>query len=164
MSEQAAEQRQGFIPLEPAFEAQAAAMLAEWGRFHGYADGEAFLRATQADDAADIRCVTVNDTLAILIITRQVKLMDELLALVVDPAYRGHELGKLALMDAVQRTGRRPLVVECPEAMRPYFLKQGFRMVGKRKGPDGTFRIRMGAHAPRPEGEPDPLGRNRGAS
>lgn len=163
MSEQA-EQREGFIPLEPAYDSQAIAMLDPWASFHGYESGEAFLRAARADDDTDVMSVTVNDTLAILIVTRRVKMMNELLALVVEPSYRGHDLGKLALIDAVRRAGNRPLVVECSETMRPYFLKQGFRMVGKRKGADGEFRIRMGAHAPRPEGEPDPLGRNTGAS
>lgn len=162
MSEQTDPKPQGFIPLEPAFEAQAIAMLEPCAAFRGYANGEAFLRAAQADDETDLMTVTVNDTLAILIVTKRVPMMNELLALVVDPAYRGHDLGKLALIDAVQRAGRRPLIVECDDAARPYFLKQGFKMVGKRKGPDGEFRIRMGAHAPRPEGEPDPLGRNGG--
>lgn len=164
MSEQAEQQREGFIPLEPAYESQAIAMLEPWAQFHGYENGEAFLSAAQADEDTDVMSVTVNDTLAILIVTRRVKMMNELLALVVEPSYRGHDLGKLALIDAVRRAGHRPLVVECSDTMRPYFLKQGFRMVGRRKGPNGELRYRMGAHAPRPEGEPDPLGRNKGAS
>lgn len=162
MTEQTDAKPQGFIPLEPAYEAQAIVMLEPWAVFRGYVNGEEFLRAAQADEETDLMSVTVNDTLAILIVTKRVKMMNELLALVVEPSYRGHDLGKLALIDAVQRAGRRPLVVECSDTMRPYFLKQGFKVVGRRKGPDGAFRFRMGAHAPRPEGEPDPLGRNGG--
>jgi GNAT superfamily N-acetyltransferase len=143
-------QPQGFIPVPPEFDAQAAAMLAEWAPFHGFAGGAAMLEAFRADDHAEINGVTLNDQLVVLIITRRVHLMNEVVALTVIPGFRGHGIGELALADAVRRAGKRPLVVECPESMRPYFVKRGFKMVGKRKGADGEPRYRLGAHAPRP--------------
>jgi GNAT superfamily N-acetyltransferase len=124
-------------------------MLADWASFHGYPDGAAMLAALRADDHAEILGVTLNDQLVVVIVTRRVQLMNEVLALVVIPGFQGHGIGELALADAIRRAGKRPLVVEAPESMRPYFLERGFKMVGKRKGPDGEVRYRLGAHAPR---------------
>ena len=151
MSEQEATEprAEGFVPVPPAFDGQAAGLLAEWAPFHGYADGAAMLADLRADEHAEINGVTLNDQLIMVIVTRRVHLMNEVVALAVIPGFRGHGIGELALADAIRRAGKRPLVAEAPESMRPYFLKRGFKMVGKRKGPDGEFRYRLGAHAPR---------------
>lgn len=143
--------QEGFIPVPPDFDAQAADMLTEWAEFHGYVDSASMLASLRSDEHAEINGVTLNDQLVVLIITRRVHLMNEVMALVVVPGFRGHGIGELALADAVRRAGKRPLVVECPESMRPYFLKRGFKLVGKRKGANGQARYRLGAHAPRPK-------------
>ena len=145
---------QGFVPVPPAFDDQAAAMRTDGAGFHGYPDGAAMLAALRADENAEINGVTLNDQLVVLIVTRRVHLMNEVMALVVIPGFRGHGIGELALADAIRRAGKRPLVVEASESQRPYFLKRGFKLVGKRKGPDGAFRYRLGAHAPRKQPGP----------
>jgi GNAT superfamily N-acetyltransferase len=146
----------GFIPVDPSLDGQAADLLAGWTTFLGFDDGAAMLAAWRADERVALHGVTLNDDLVVAIVTRQVHLMDELIAITVRADLRGHGIGELALADTVRRSGRRPLVVECPEEMRPWFLKKGFKMVGKRTGPSGEARYRLGAHAPRqttPESE-----------
>lgn len=147
MSEQ--QENAGFIPIDTTFDGQAATLLAGWVSFLGFPDGESMLSAWRADEKVSLHGVTLNDDLAVAIVTRRVHLMDELVAITVREDLRGHGIGELALADTVRRSGRRPLVVECPEEIRPWFLKKGFKMVGKRKGPAGEARYRLGAHAPR---------------
>jgi GNAT superfamily N-acetyltransferase len=139
----------GFIPIDTTFDGQAATLLSGWVTFLGFADGDAMMAALRADENVSLHGVTLNDDLAVAIVTRRVHLMDELVAIAVREDLRGHGIGELALADTVRRSGRRPLVVECPEEIRPWFLKKGFKMVGKRKGPTGEARYRLGAHAPR---------------
>jgi GNAT superfamily N-acetyltransferase len=141
----------GFIPIDTTFDGQAATLLSGWVPFLGFPDGDAMMAALRADENVSLHGVTLNDDLAVAIVTRRVHLMDELVAIAVREDLRGHGIGELALADTVRRSGRRPLVVECPEEIRPWFLKKGFKMVGKRKGPSGEARYRLGAHAPREE-------------
>lgn len=155
--EPAAEPRaEGFVPVPAEFDDQAATLLVEWASFHGYPDGAAMLAALRADENTEINGVTLNDQLIMLIVTRRIHLMNEVMALAVIPGFQGHGIGELALADAIRRAGKRPLVAEAPESMRPYFLKKGFKMVGKRKGSDGEIRYRLGAHAPRQKPAPEP--------
>lgn len=140
---------EGFVPVDPAYDDQAAALLEEWARFHHYADGAAFLAELREDEQVELHGVTLDRELVVVIATRRAHLMNELLALTVLPSFRGHGIGELALVDTVRRADRRPLVVECPESMRPWFLKRGFKIVGRRIGAEGEPRYRLGAHAPR---------------
>ena len=64
--------------------------------------------------------------------------------------HRRRGFGRILLMDALRRSGRRPLVAETDEEGLPFYKACGFKMVGRRKQPDGTFRYRIGWHAPRP--------------
>lgn len=57
--------------------------------------------------------------------------------------------GKTMLMDALRRSGRRPLTAETDEEALGFYKKCGFKMVGRRKHPSGAFRYRVGWHAPR---------------
>lgn len=143
------QESQGFIPIDASFDGQAATLLAGWAGFLGHESGQHLVAALRADETASIHGVTLNDDLIVAIVTRQVHLMDELVAITVREDFRGHGIGELALADTIRRSGRRPLVVECPEEIRPWFLKKGFKMVGKRKGPNGEPRYRLGGHAPR---------------
>jgi GNAT superfamily N-acetyltransferase len=129
-------------------------LLGGWTSFLGYPDGKAMMTALRADEHVSIHGVTLNDDLAVAIVTRRAHLMDELVAIAVRKDLRGHGIGELALADTIRRSGRRPLVVECPEEIRPWFLNKGFKMVGKRTGADGEARYRLGAHAPRTEPKP----------
>lgn len=62
--------------------------------------------------------------------------------------HRRRGFGRVLLMDALRRSGRRPLVAETDAEGLPFYKACGFKMVGRRKQPDGTFRYRIGWHAP----------------
>lgn len=140
---------QGFIPFDPGFDPQAAQLLSGWTSFLGFHDAGSMIESFRADDRVAMYGVTMNDSLVVAIVTRQAHLMDELIAIAVLPEFRGHGIGELALADTIRRSGRRPLVIECPDEIRPWFVKRGFKMVGKRTGANGEARFRLGAHAPR---------------
>jgi ribosomal protein S18 acetylase RimI-like enzyme len=62
--------------------------------------------------------------------------------------HRRRGIGRALLQDALRRSGRRPLVAETDEEGLAFYKACGFKMVGRRKQPDGTFRYRIGWHAP----------------
>lgn len=62
--------------------------------------------------------------------------------------HRKRGIGRALLMDALRRSGRRPLVAETDEEGLGFYKASGFKMVGRRKQPDGSFRYRIGWHAP----------------
>jgi hypothetical protein len=64
----------------------------------------------------------------------------------------------MCLYDALLRSGKRPVVVECDERCFPFFRAVGFKLVGKRKTADGSARYRLGWHAPRPKAPGEPEG------
>lgn len=74
-----------------------------------------------------------------------------LIAVVPDKRKKG--FGKTMLMDALRRSGRRPLTAETDEDSLEFYKKSGFKMVGRRKHPSGVFRYRVGWHAPREHDE-----------
>jgi GNAT superfamily N-acetyltransferase len=139
-----------FKPLDAAFDDAAGALLDGCPELLAGMAGRDRISASRLDPETDLYGVVVDGHLAAIYALRRAHLMNELELLVVAEAKRGQGLGKSALSDAVRRSGRRPLALECSEALRPYFLKNGYKMVGKRKGPNGEPRYRLGAHAPRP--------------
>lgn len=74
-----------------------------------------------------------------------------LIAVEADSRRKG--FGKTMLMDALRRSGRRPLTAETDDEALGFYKKCGFKMVGRRKHPSGVFRYRVGWHAPRNEEE-----------
>lgn len=66
----------------------------------------------------------------------------------VHPDHRRRGIGRALLQDALRRSGRRPLTAETDEEGLPFYKACGFKMVGRRKHPSGTFRYRIGWHAP----------------
>jgi ribosomal protein S18 acetylase RimI-like enzyme len=62
--------------------------------------------------------------------------------------HRRRGIGRALLQDALRRSGRRPLVAETDEEGLAFYKACGFKMVGRRKQPDGSFRYRIGWHAP----------------
>lgn len=66
----------------------------------------------------------------------------------VHPDHRRRGIGRALLQDALRRSGRRPLTAETDEEGLGFYKACGFKMVGRRKGPNGTFRYRIGWHAP----------------
>lgn len=147
-------QHAGFIPIDPIFDHQAASLLAGWTTFLGFEQSEAMIAAFRDDANVSMFGTTLNDDLVVAIVTRKVFTMDELVAIAVREDFRNHGIGELALADTIRRSERRPLVVECPEEIRPWFAKKGFKMVGRRTGANGEIRFRLGAHAPRQEPKP----------
>lgn len=69
-----------------------------------------------------------------------------IIAVATDHRRRG--IGRSLLKDALRRSGRRPLVAETDEEGLAFYRACGFKMVGRRKQPDGSFRYRIGWHAP----------------
>lgn len=67
----------------------------------------------------------------------------------VTPEFRRQGFGKMMLLDALRRSGRRPLTAETDEDALGFYKASGFKMVGRRKHPSGVFRYRVGWHAPR---------------
>lgn len=61
---------------------------------------------------------------------------------------RGRGIGKIIALDAVRRAGNRPVVAETPESVLPFFTAIGFKKFGRRKGPNGELRWRVGWHTP----------------
>lgn len=62
--------------------------------------------------------------------------------------HRRRGIGRSLLKDALRRSGRRPLVAETDDEGLAFYRACGFKMVGRRKQPDGSYRYRIGWHAP----------------
>ena len=139
-----------FKPLDAELDDAAGVLLDSCPELLAGMTGRDRIAASRLDPDTDLFGLAMDGQLAAIYALRRAHLMNELELLVVAEPMRGQGIGKAALSDAVRRSGRRPLALECSEALRPYFLKNGYKMVGKRKGPNGEPRYRLGAHAPRP--------------
>jgi GNAT superfamily N-acetyltransferase len=139
-----------FKPLDAERDDAAGALLDSCPELLTGMSGRDRIAASRLDPDTDLFGMVVDGQLAAIYALRRAHLMNELELLVVAESMRGNGIGKAALADAVRRSGRRPLALECDETLRPYFLKNGYKMVGKRRGPNGEPRCRLGAHAPRP--------------
>lgn len=139
-----------FKPLDAGFDDVAGELLDGCPELLAGMSGRDRITAARLDPDTDLYGLVEDDALLAIYALRRAHLMNELELLVVAEPRRNQGIGKSALADALRRSGRRPLALECDEALRPYFLKNGYKMVGKRKGPNGEPRYRLGAHAPRP--------------
>lgn len=140
-----------YKPLDPALDDAAGALLDGAPELLGGLSGRERIAAARLDPDTEMLGALKDGELVALYLLRRAHLMNELDLLVVGEAHRNQGYGKAALADAVRRSGRRPLALECSDALRPYFLQNGYKIVGKRKGPNGEPRFRLGAHAPRPK-------------
>jgi ribosomal protein S18 acetylase RimI-like enzyme len=84
----------------------------------------------------------------------QIPMANEIVLLAVNPEYRRRGLGRMCCMDALFRSGKRPLVLTANDASVDFAKTVGFKIVGRRKQPDGTMLTRLGWHAPRPKSDP----------
>lgn len=139
-------------PLDPAHDGVAAALLAACP-----GGGTAAVAALRADPAASLYGRFDGDEPVAVYALRKVGLTTEVTHLAVAAAHRGRGHGRACLADALTLAGPRPLVAETDDAGLGFHRACGFKLVGKRRGPDGTTRYRMGAHAPRPAAGPQPL-------
>lgn len=140
-------------PLDPARDDEAAAMIAIATRPDlgtGGREAHRVVAAARADPETEIRAATVGGALVAVCALRIVGITAEISWLVVAPDHRRRGHGRACLADALARAGRRPLVVETDADGQPFYAAAGFKLVGKRRGPDGAIRLRLGWHAPRP--------------
>jgi ribosomal protein S18 acetylase RimI-like enzyme len=91
-----------------------------------------------------------HDELVAVYATKKISMALEVVALAVAENRRRQGHGRACLRDALRRAGRRPLVVETDDEGLPFYKAVGLKVVGRRKGPGGTPRYRLGWHAPRP--------------
>jgi GNAT superfamily N-acetyltransferase len=81
-------------------------------------------------------------------VIRREGLANDLALVVVRPDRRRRGIGRMLLQDALRRSGKRPLTAQTPDATLPFFRACGFKLVGRRVGPTGEVRFRVGWHAP----------------
>jgi ribosomal protein S18 acetylase RimI-like enzyme len=111
--------------------------------------GRALLAAACEDPESEVYGLTVHGELVAVYVLKKIPLSLEVTALAVAEAHRRQGHGRSCLTDALRRAGKRPLVAETDEAGLPFYKAVGFKVVGRRKGPGGTPRYRLGWHAPR---------------
>jgi GNAT superfamily N-acetyltransferase len=109
------------------------------------------IAALRADPAVMLYGIIVADAPVAVIAVRKASMANEIALLAVAANHRGQGFAKRLLSDALRRSGRRPLVVEVDEACAQFYKARGFKIVGRRPGPTGGFRYRLGWHAPRPK-------------
>ncbi len=86
-------------------------------------------------------------------VLRKVGVTTELLLVATDPdGDPTRQLDLAAVRDAGDRVGRRPLTVETNAQSLEWYTSLGFKLVGKKKRPDGTWTYRLGWHGARPSG------------
>ncbi len=142
------------VPLEPGHDAAAAVILAPCAPDRSVEGGQQLLASARADQHADIYGLFAGDELAAVYVLKTIPFAREIAYLAVREGYRGRGFGRACLVDAVRRSGRRPLAVESTEETAGFYKACGFRVIGKRRGPDGSVRYRLGWHAPRPQPAP----------
>ena len=79
---------------------------------------------------------------------------NEIQLLAIDPEHRRRGHGRMCCLDALFRSGNRPLVLNADEASVGFAKAVGFKIIGKRRSPDGKAMYRLGWHAPRPTADP----------
>ena len=87
-----------------------------------------------------------------------IPMANEIILLAINPEYRRRGFGRMCCMDALFRSGKRPLVLTASDTSVDFAKAVGFKLVGKRKQPDGTVLTRLGWHAPRPKSDPNAPG------
>ena len=135
-------------PLDPARDAEAAALLAPCVPDGTAKAAAALLADLRATEGGELRGLEVDGALLGVSGTRRVGMTFELTFLVVAPEHRRQGHGKELLIEALVRAGRRPTVTEVREEDLPFYQATRFKPVSRRKQPDGSFRFRLGWHPP----------------
>jgi ribosomal protein S18 acetylase RimI-like enzyme len=136
--------------LDPALDGEAAAILAAAVGSGGADEAAAKIAQARADKDAQLLGLLVDGRLAGAYILRKVGMANEMALLAIEERHRRQGLGRMCAMDALLRSGRRPLTVETDQDGFNFYKAIGFKIVGKRKNADGVTRFRLGWHAPRP--------------
>lgn len=142
--------------LDPSFDTEAAAILAACTEERTVEQGRVVLDAARMDPKSTVHGLFADGRLAGVYVLRRATMMNEIPYLAIAEAERRRGHGRMCLFDALLRSGKRPLVVEADDQTLPFYKAVGFKLVGKRKGPNGAPRYRLGWHAPlpRPDGTP----------
>lgn len=136
--------------LDPSHDEDAAAILAACTAEGTIERGREILDGARGDSACEIYGLFEGEELAAVYVLKKVSFANEIAYLAVreDRRRRGH--GRACLHDALFRSGRRPITVEADDRTVGFYKACGFKLVGKRTGPGGATRYRLGWHAPRP--------------
>jgi len=142
-----------FAPPPPERDAELAGLLVRVLPGASPAGAAAFLAKLRADPAMEVYAAFAGEAPLALYVLRKVGVTSELV-LVAAPPEADPALGleAAAVRDAGGRVGKRPLTVETTESALEWYKALGFKLVGRRKRPDGSWSYRLGWHAPRPDG------------
>jgi len=135
-------------PLDPARDEEAALILAACTPEGTAAAGRGLLAAARFDPDNTVTGLVQDDALLAVCVTHKAPMSVEVTHLVVADGHRRRGHGRACLQDALRRAGKRPLVADTDEAGLPFYRARGFKLVGRRKAPDGSARYRLGWHAP----------------
>lgn len=108
----------------------------------------AALQSHQDDTSSAIFVVTLDDDTIGAYILAAAPMSVEVILFAVREDMRRRGIGTIIMQDALRRAGKRPMVVETDEATMPFFTAIGFKKFGRRKGPNGETRYRVGWHTP----------------
>jgi ribosomal protein S18 acetylase RimI-like enzyme len=144
----------GWTLLPPELDGAAAALLAACPILGSEKAAAAAISTLRAEPEGEVYGWQEDDMLIAVYGLRRAGLSYELPWLAVAPDRRGQRFGRSALVEALRRCGRKPLTVQADEALKGWFEQVGFRIVGRRRLPDGGYRYRLGWYAPRRPGEP----------
>ena len=136
--------------LDAALDGEAAVILAAALGSGSVDDAAARIAAARADEDAQLLGLLVEGQLAGAYVLRKVGMANEIGPIAIKESHRRQGLGKMCVMDALLRSGRRPLMVETDQDGFNFYKAIGFKIVGKRKNADGVTRFRLGWHAPTP--------------
>lgn len=151
MSETVTEMHVGVKPLDPSLDGRAAELLARCPALGSVERASEAIATARSEDGALVLGLIAGDELAGAYLLHKIAMSNELRYLAIAPGAERRGYGKMCLYDALLRSGKRPVVVEADEETFPFYKKVGFKLVGKRKGPDGSVRYRLGWHAPIPK-------------
>jgi GNAT superfamily N-acetyltransferase len=146
---------QGWAPLPPERDSAAALLLADCPGLGSVEQAETAIAALRADPDGALYGWVDDDELIAVYGLRKARLNYELPWLAVAPERRGQRYGRSALVDALRRCGRKAMTVEADETVKGWFESIGFRTVGRKPVPGGSFHYRLGWYAPR---HPDEAG------
>lgn len=134
--------------MEPAEIDLVAALLADATREGTAEAARAELDAHRGSTGSAIFVITLDGSPigAYILAAAQMSVDVTLFAVRADMRRRG--IGTIIMQDALRRSGGRPMVVETGEATMPFFTAIGFKKFGRRKGPNGEVRYRVGWHTP----------------
>ena len=132
-------------PVDPASAPEIVTIL------NGWRDA---MPAVELDDGHQVYALTLDEQTVGGYVMTNIGPANEILLLAIDPARRRHGYGRMCCMDALFRSGKRPVVLNSDEAAVGFAKAVGFKIVGKRRGADGGAMFRLGWHAPRPTADP----------